>query len=281
MASGRFAHMRKRIAAISNVATLAQPGEDSTPESGVMAFITGQCGPPNCTGSCVLPQENACNDVDYGFTTLLSPVFDLSYATRAFVSYWRWWGQDGFTEDDGEIIVDVDNPVVGAVTILNATLVHTDTVKAYVGENAVVDTAGSDGLTVAADSSEDIIAIGAAGGAAGTAAVVPSSDSIWTTLSGYHRQETELRQIIEHEMPEIATEPGENALLARARDNGVFGTKMRSVIKSANAAGIAANCRIGISIITVTPAPNANDLKRRALRRLRWSDPLSMWLAIG
>ena len=39
-------------------------------------------------------------DVDDGCTTLLSPVFQLSTAERAFVTYWRWFGQDGFTVDD-------------------------------------------------------------------------------------------------------------------------------------------------------------------------------------
>ena len=47
------------------------------------------------------------------------------------------------------------------------TLVHTDTVQAFVGENAVVATGGAVGLTVAADSNEDIISIGPAGGGGG------------------------------------------------------------------------------------------------------------------
>ncbi|MCA9754019.1 MAG: hypothetical protein KC591_17605, partial [Gemmatimonadetes bacterium] len=55
---------------VAPVATLAQPGDQTTP-GGTLAWITGQCGPPNCTGSCVMPQENGCNDVDNGVTSLL------------------------------------------------------------------------------------------------------------------------------------------------------------------------------------------------------------------
>lgn len=76
---------------VDPVPTLAQPGDDSTPGAGTMAFITGQCGAPNCTGSCVMPQENACSDVDFGFTTLLSPVYDLTGATAAKIKYDRWF----------------------------------------------------------------------------------------------------------------------------------------------------------------------------------------------
>ena len=48
------------------------------------------------------------NDVDDGCTTLLTPVFNLSTAERAFVTYWRWFGQDGFTVDD-DWVVEVTN----------------------------------------------------------------------------------------------------------------------------------------------------------------------------
>ena len=57
----------------------------------------------------------------------------------------------------------------------NTTLIHTDTVKAYVGQRAVVSTAESLGLSIDAFSSEDIIAVAAAGGAAGTAAIAGSA----------------------------------------------------------------------------------------------------------
>ena len=48
------------------------------------------------------------HDVDGGCTTLLTPVFDLCAAERAFVTYWRWFGQDGFTVDD-DWLVEVTN----------------------------------------------------------------------------------------------------------------------------------------------------------------------------
>lgn len=75
-----------------------QPGDDHTPNPGVMCFVTdGTAG----TG----PGDY---DVDDGCTTLVSPTFDLSGADMAFVTYWRWWGQDGFTVDD-EFAVDVSD----------------------------------------------------------------------------------------------------------------------------------------------------------------------------
>ncbi|TFG87468.1 MAG: hypothetical protein E4H18_03480, partial [Hyphomicrobiales bacterium] len=78
---------------------------------------------------------------------------------------------------DGTFEITMIAGAIGAastagVGLSRTVLVHTDTVEAYVGERVGIDTAGTAGLTVAANSSEDIIAIGAAGGAAGTAAVV-------------------------------------------------------------------------------------------------------------
>jgi hypothetical protein len=95
---------------VDPVATLAQPGEDSTPNPGSMCFVTGQCGPPNCTSSCVLPQENGCNDVDFGTVTLLSPVYDLTGATAAKVKYDRWFSNDtGTSPNFDRWLVDVSN----------------------------------------------------------------------------------------------------------------------------------------------------------------------------
>jgi hypothetical protein len=57
----------------------------------------------------------------------------------------------------------------------NTTLVHNDTVEAYVGERASVTSEGTTGLSVTAHSSEDLITIAAAGAGAGTAAVAGSA----------------------------------------------------------------------------------------------------------
>lgn len=95
---------------VDPVPTLAQPGDDSTPGAGTMAFVTGQCGAPNCSGSCVMPQENSCNDVDFGTTTLLSPVYDLTGATAAKVKYDRWYSNNtGGSPGFDHWIVDVSN----------------------------------------------------------------------------------------------------------------------------------------------------------------------------
>ncbi len=49
-------------------------------------------------------------DVDGGKTTLLTPVFDLTGAADAFVSYWRWYSNDtGATPNTDTFRVDVSN----------------------------------------------------------------------------------------------------------------------------------------------------------------------------
>jgi subtilisin family serine protease len=76
-----------------------QPEDDHTPNPGVACFVTGNANPGD-------PAE--ANDVDGGCTTLLSPVFDLGNPDRAFVSYWRWYGEGGNFVDD-EFAVDMSN----------------------------------------------------------------------------------------------------------------------------------------------------------------------------
>jgi hypothetical protein len=46
--------------------------------------------------------------VDYGCTTVRSPIFDLSTTPQAFVGYWRWYGMFGTGSDD-TWSVDVSN----------------------------------------------------------------------------------------------------------------------------------------------------------------------------
>jgi hypothetical protein len=66
-----------------------QPDDDHTAEPGSLCFVTGNGTQGGAAGE---------NDVDGGKTTLLSPVFDLTGATSATVSYWRWytnaWGNN-------------------------------------------------------------------------------------------------------------------------------------------------------------------------------------------
>jgi subtilisin family serine protease len=74
-----------------------QPDEDHTPAPGIQCFVTGNANPGDSAGT---------NDVDHGCTTLVSPFFDLSGATRAFVTYWRWFGEGGNSTDD-DFVVEV------------------------------------------------------------------------------------------------------------------------------------------------------------------------------
>lgn len=59
-----------------------QPEDDHTPAPGTMCFVTGNGAPGEAAGTA---------DVDGGYTTLLSPVFDVSGAASATLSYWRWY----------------------------------------------------------------------------------------------------------------------------------------------------------------------------------------------
>ncbi|MFT7462405.1 MAG: hypothetical protein ACI9EF_000745 [Pseudohongiellaceae bacterium] len=79
--------------------TTAQPEEDLSP-LGTACFFTGQGTDPNSVGE---------NDVDGGFTTLLSPSFDLSGGT-ARVSYWRWYNNTAGSAPNADIFeVDISN----------------------------------------------------------------------------------------------------------------------------------------------------------------------------
>lgn len=79
--------------------TQVQPEDDHTPAPGVNCFVTGNGAPGGAAGD---------QDVDGGCTSLRSPLFDLSAADQAFVSYWRWYGEAGNSTDD-EFAVDVSN----------------------------------------------------------------------------------------------------------------------------------------------------------------------------
>ena len=77
---------------------------------------------------------------------------------------------------DGDLKIKLIAGAVGiggtaGVGASNTTLVHTDEVKAWIGDRAIVEAGGLNGILIKADSSEDIISIGAAGGLAGDVAV--------------------------------------------------------------------------------------------------------------
>jgi hypothetical protein len=76
-----------------------QPDDDHTPAPGVKCFVTGNADPG-------APASE--NDVDNGCTTLVSPLFDLAGGTRAFVTYWRWYGVSASTLDDFVVEISDD-----------------------------------------------------------------------------------------------------------------------------------------------------------------------------
>ena len=109
-------------------------------------------------------------------------------------------GDFEMTAVDGALAFGGDAGVGAA----NMTLVHTDHVEAWIGDSAVISVAGVNGLTVSAESSEDMIGMSVSGGFAGTAAIAGSatvlvlnettSRSSWDAMS-FWRQTTELPQV--------------------------------------------------------------------------------------
>ncbi|MFM8864304.1 MAG: dockerin type I domain-containing protein, partial [Limnohabitans sp.] len=67
------------------VGTTAQPENDNTPAPGVNCWFTGQGTAGGGAGAA---------DVDGGFTTLLSPVFDCTGYSEVYVSYFRCYSND-------------------------------------------------------------------------------------------------------------------------------------------------------------------------------------------
>jgi subtilisin family serine protease len=76
-----------------------QPEDDHTSDPGLACYVTGNTAPGGEAGE---------QDVDDGCTTLVTPVFSLAAADRAFVSYWRWYGEGGFSTDD-DLVVEITN----------------------------------------------------------------------------------------------------------------------------------------------------------------------------
>jgi hypothetical protein len=71
-------------ARVDPLGTTAQPEDDHTPSPGVKAWITGQ-GTGGAVGEA---------DVDGGSTTLVSPAYDCTGLTEAYVSYSRWYSNN-------------------------------------------------------------------------------------------------------------------------------------------------------------------------------------------
>jgi hypothetical protein len=78
---------------------IIQPEDDHTADPGVMCFVTGN-------GPRVSSADAA--DVDFGKTTLLSPFFDLSGYSNAWLRYHRWYNNAPIGQGDvDEWVVDV------------------------------------------------------------------------------------------------------------------------------------------------------------------------------
>ena len=81
---------------VDPVGSLAQPEDDHT-TVGTLCFVTQQH---------IFGTLDSTDDVDgpgggvAGFTTLLSPVYDLSLAPEARIGYWRWFYSQGGLPDD-------------------------------------------------------------------------------------------------------------------------------------------------------------------------------------
>jgi hypothetical protein len=80
------------------VSTAYQPEDDHSVDPGQFCFVTGNGAPGGGNGD---------QDVDDGRTTLTSPIFDLSTADWAEISYWRWY-VDATTFDD-DFFVDISD----------------------------------------------------------------------------------------------------------------------------------------------------------------------------
>ena len=76
----------------------ASPEDDDTPGVGQLCFTTGNGGGTGGT-----------DDVDGGFTTLISPRFDLSDAAAATLSYSRWFADLSVADDEFQVSISNDD----------------------------------------------------------------------------------------------------------------------------------------------------------------------------
>jgi len=82
---------------VDPIGTAAQPEDDHT-LGGSLCFVTGQGSPGGSLGE---------NDVDGGFTTLLSPAIDVSTSADPYIGYWRSYNNSAGSNTDDVFTVDV------------------------------------------------------------------------------------------------------------------------------------------------------------------------------
>jgi len=84
--------------------TSAQPGEDHTPDPGVICWVTdGRAG-----------SGDGAWDVDNGKTTLVSPLIDLGGATTARIAHWRWYSNSAGAAPNSDVFKVEISPDDGA-----------------------------------------------------------------------------------------------------------------------------------------------------------------------
>lgn len=85
---------------VNPIGTDAQP-EDDHSVSGTQCFVTGQGSNGGSIGE---------NDVDGGYTTLVSPIWDLDGALNPRITYWRWYSNDKGSAPNADILeIDISN----------------------------------------------------------------------------------------------------------------------------------------------------------------------------
>jgi hypothetical protein len=86
---------------VDPVGTNAQPEDDHTAAPGVKGWVTGQGNVGGGDGD---------NDVDGGFTTLRSALFDLTGSLDPVIGYWRWYDNSSGGGPNGDtFVIDVSN----------------------------------------------------------------------------------------------------------------------------------------------------------------------------
>jgi len=82
------------------IGTGAQPEDDHTANPGIRCWFTGQGSAGGSIGE---------NDIDNGFTTLLSPILDASGLAEPTIRYWRWYANNGNGTVDDIFEVDISD----------------------------------------------------------------------------------------------------------------------------------------------------------------------------
>lgn len=79
----------------------SNPGQDVPNDFGEKAYVTGNGG-----------GDAGIDDIDGGTTVLTSPVFDLSSYTEPYISYYRWFFNDGGTGTPNDsLVVEISNGI--------------------------------------------------------------------------------------------------------------------------------------------------------------------------